>query len=226
MPGREWKLLAGAVWLLAMWGISTVVLQYLAGPDRDGLPKTDFPWRGGTVAASRRADVDAAVADVDFEKNTYQVEFETTAGNMTVELYPDVAPGHCLNIIGLARIGFYDGIVIHRVIKGFVLQVGCPQGTGTGGPGYQIPAEFNDRPHEPGTLSMARTSDPNSAGSQFFICVGRVPHLDGQYTVFGKTADQASLDVAMKIGDVTTGQGDRPVDDISIKSAKVTETAK
>ncbi|MCA9117521.1 MAG: peptidylprolyl isomerase, partial [Planctomycetaceae bacterium] len=86
------------------------------------------------MAASRRAEVDAAVADVDFEKNTYQVEIETTAGNMTVDLYPDVAPGHCLNIIGLARIGFYDGIVIHRVIKGFVLQVGCPQGTGTGGP--------------------------------------------------------------------------------------------
>ena len=178
------------------------------------------------MTASRKADVDAAVANVDFEKNTYQVELVTTEGTMRVNLFPEVAPGHCRNIIGLARIGFYDGIVIHRVIKDFVLQVGCPQGTGTGGPGYQIPAEFNDRPHNPGTLSMARTSDPNSAGSQFFICVGRVPHLDGQYTVFGETADDESLAVAMKIGATPTGSGDRPINDITLQSATVTETAK
>lgn len=173
------------------------------------------------MAQSRKPEVQAAVQDLDFENNDYQVELDTTMGTITLDLAADVAPEHCRNIIGLARIGFYDGVVVHRVIKDFVLQAGCPQGTGTGGPGYTIDAEFNERPHEPGVLSMARTSDPNSAGSQFFICVGRVPHLDGQYTVFGKTSDQPSLDVAMKIGDVRTGANDRPVEDVKINSARV-----
>lgn len=178
------------------------------------------------MAQNRRAEVDAALADVDFEKNDYQVEFDTTMGKLLLDVYPDVAPEHSRNLIGLTKIGFYDGIIFHRVIKGFVIQVGCPHGTGTGGPGYTIDAEFNDRPHEPGVLSMARTSDPNSAGSQFFICVARVPHLDGQYTVFGKTANQESLDVAMKIGDVKTGAGDRPVEDVKITSSRVIATPK
>ena len=178
------------------------------------------------MSANRRAEVDAALEDVDFEKNDYVVEFETTAGTMKLELYPDVAPGHCRNIIGLTKIGFYDGIIFHRVIKGFVIQVGCPKGNGTGGPGYTIKAEFNDRLHEAGVLSMARTSDPNSAGSQFFICMGRVPHLDRQYSVFGKTADDESLKVALSIGDAQTGPGDRPVKEVKITSARVIETAK
>lgn len=178
------------------------------------------------MAANRRAEVDAALEDVDFDKNTYVVEFETTVGTMQLELYPDVAPGHCRNIIGLTKIGYYDGIIFHRVIKGFVVQVGCPKGNGTGGPGYTIDAEFNDRLHEPGVLSMARTNDPNSAGSQFFICVARVPHLDRSYTVFGKTANDESLKVAMSIGDVKTGSGDRPIEEVKIKTARVIEAAK
>ena len=178
------------------------------------------------MAQNRRAEVDAALADVDFDKNDYQIEFDTSMGKITADLYTDVAPGHCRNIIGLTKIGFYDGVIFHRVIKGFVIQGGCPQGTGTGGPGYNIDAEFNDRLHEPGVLSMARTNDPNSAGSQFFVCVGRVPNLDGQYTVFGKTADDASCDVAMQIGDVKTGGGDKPVEDVTIQSARVIEKAK
>jgi cyclophilin family peptidyl-prolyl cis-trans isomerase len=176
--------------------------------------------------ANRKTEVDAAVKDVDFDKCDYQVEFDTNMGKMTLDLFPDKAPGHCRNIIGLARIGFYDGVVFHRVIKNFMIQGGCPHGTGTGGPGYTIKAEFNDRQHEPGVLSMARTSDPNSAGSQFFICVARVPHLDGQYTVFGKTADDASRDVALEIGNVKTSAGDRPAKDVKINSAKVVEKAK
>jgi len=176
------------------------------------------------VAANRKSEVEAALADVDFDKNNYQIEFQTSMGRILLDLFPDAAPGHCRNIIGLAKIGFYDGIVIHRVIKGFVLQAGCPQGTGTGGPGYQIDAEFNDRLHDVGTLSMARTNDPNSAGSQFFICVGRVPHLDGQYTVFGEAADDASKQVALQIGDVATGAGDRPIEDVIIESGRVIET--
>jgi peptidyl-prolyl cis-trans isomerase B (cyclophilin B) len=178
------------------------------------------------MAANRRAEVDAALEDVDFDKNTYQVEFDTTAGRILVDVYPDVAPGHSRNLIGLAKIGFYDGIIFHRVIPGFVIQAGCPDGRGTGGPGYNIKAEFNDRLHEAGILSMARTSDPNSAGSQFFICMGRVPHLDRQYTVFGKTADDESLKNALSIGDVQTGAGDRPVEDVTINSARVVVTAK
>ncbi len=178
------------------------------------------------MAANRRAEVDAALEDVDFDKNTYQVEFDTTAGKILVDVYPDVAPGHSRNLIGLAKIGFYDGIIFHRVIPGFVIQAGCPDGRGTGGPGYNIDAEFNDRLHEAGILSMARTSDPNSAGSQFFICMGRVPHLDRQYTVFGKTADDDSLKNALSIGDVQTGAGDRPVEDVTINSARVVVTAK
>lgn len=177
-------------------------------------------------SANRKAEVDAAVKDVDFTKNDYQIEFDTTMGKIVLDLYPEVAPGHCKNIIGLTKIGFYDGVVFHRVIKGFVIQGGCPEGTGYGGPGYQIKQEFNDRLHEAGTLSMARSNDPNSGGSQFFICVGRVPHLDRQYTVFGQTADDASKQVALKIGAVKTASGDRPLQDVKITKAKVIETAK
>lgn len=178
------------------------------------------------MATNRRAEVDAAIADVDFDKNDYQVEFETTLGKITLDLYPDVAPGHSRNIIGLTRIGFYDGIIFHRVIKGFVVQVGCPQGTGTGGPGYSIDQEFNNRPHNPGVLSMARTSDPNSAGSQFFICLERVSSLDNQYTAFGQTADEDSLAVVRKIGDVKTNANDRPLEDVKIESSRVIVKAK
>lgn len=175
---------------------------------------------------NRRAEVDKALENVDFEKNTYQIQLDTTLGKITLDLYPDVAPGHCRNIIGLSKIGFYDGVIFHRVIKDFVCQGGCPLGTGTGGPGYQIKAEFNDKKHVAGTLSMARSQSPDSGGSQFFICLGRVPHLDNQYTVFGQTADDDSLANVLKFNAVKTGQGDRPVEEIKIKSAKVLETAK
>lgn len=178
------------------------------------------------MPASRRAEVDEAIKDVDFSKNIYQVQFETTLGTITVDLYPDVAPGHCKNIIGLTKIGFYDGIIFHRVISGFMAQVGCPNGTGTGGPGYTIRAEFNDKKHEPGILSMARTSDPNSAGSQIFLCLERVPHLDKQYTVFGKTADASSLEVLQKIGAVETNANDRPLKEVKIVKGKVLVTPK
>jgi cyclophilin family peptidyl-prolyl cis-trans isomerase len=178
------------------------------------------------MPANRRAEVDAAIKDVDFTKNSYQVEFETTKGPIRLDLWPDVAPGHCQNLIGLAQIGFYDGIIVHRVIPGFVLQAGCPQGNGTGGPGYTIKAEFNSRKHETGVLSMARTSDPNSAGSQFFICLDRVPHLDNQYTAFGTTSDAESLKTIAAIGAVPTGSGDRPKQDVKITKGSVKVTPK
>ncbi|MGE0608084.1 MAG: peptidylprolyl isomerase [Pirellulales bacterium] len=178
------------------------------------------------MTANRKAEVDGAVAGLDFKKNNYQVELDTSMGKITIDLHPDLAPGHCQNLLGLAKIGYYNGVVFHRVIKGFMIQGGCPQGTGTGGPGYQIKAEFNATPHEPGTLSMARTTDPNSAGSQFFLCLERVPHLDKQYTAFGKTADADSLAVVKAIGNVPTGSGDRPKQPVTIKTARVIETAK
>jgi cyclophilin family peptidyl-prolyl cis-trans isomerase len=178
------------------------------------------------VPANRKPEVDAALQDVDFSRNDYQVVFDTSLGKITLDLWPDVAPGHCKNIIGLAKIGYYDGIKFHRVIPDFVIQAGCPQGSGTGGPGYQIPAEFNKKLHEAGVLSMARTSDPNSAGSQFFICLDRVPHLDNQYTAFGQAADAESLNTVAAIGGVKTGSGDRPVHEIKILSGKVTAKPK
>jgi len=178
------------------------------------------------VPANRQKEVEAAAADVDFAKNDYQIEFETNQGPIRLDLWPDVAPGHCKNIIGLTKIGFYDGITSHRVIPGFMLQAGCPQGTGTGGPGYTIKAEFNNKIHEAGVLSMARTNDPNTAGSQFFICFDRAPHLDKQYTAFGKTADAESLATVKKIEQIPTDRGDRPQKEVKILKAKVNVKAK
>ena len=107
-----------------------------------------------------------------------------------------------------------------------MIQGGCPAGTGTGGPGYTIPAEFNRTPHEPGVLSMARTSDPNSAGSQFFICLENARSLDNQYTAFGRTADEASLAVVKAIGSVQTDSRDKPLEPVVIKKATVQRTPK
>jgi peptidyl-prolyl cis-trans isomerase B (cyclophilin B) len=168
------------------------------------------------------AAIQKAARDLDLEGVTYQITLETSIGPIRLDLDPQAAPGHVRNMVALAESGFYDGTGFHRIIKGFMIQGGCPEGTGTGGPGYRIPAEFNDTPHEPGVLSMARTNDPNSAGSQFFICLERVPHLDGQYTAFGRTADDESLAVVRAIGDVATGAGDRPREPVTIAKATVT----
>ena len=176
--------------------------------------------------ANHRQAVDEATADVDFDANKYRVTLETTAGDIRLDLTPDKAPGHCRNIIGLARSGFYNGVGFHRVIRGFMIQGGCPKGTGTGGPGYQIDAEFNDMLHKAGVLSMARTSDPNSAGSQFFICLGAQPSLDNQYTAFGKTADEESLAVVKAIGETPCDRSDRPKTEVKIVSATVEATPK
>jgi peptidyl-prolyl cis-trans isomerase B (cyclophilin B) len=178
------------------------------------------------MAKSRKAEVDATLPTIDLSRNDYQVVLETSEGPIMLDLYPDVAPGHVKNLLALAKIGYYDGLTFHRVISGFMIQGGGPEGTGTGGPGYTIKAEFNPTKHEPGVLSMARTSDPNSAGSQFFICLERVPHLDNQYTAFGKTADAESLATVKKIGAVKTGPQDRPITPVTINKATVIERAK
>ncbi|MBM4250703.1 MAG: peptidylprolyl isomerase [Deltaproteobacteria bacterium] len=170
---------------------------------------------------SRKKEVEKAQDSIDFSKYRYQLELDTTLGTVKLDFWPEVAPNHCKNMLGLAMIGFYDNLIFHRVVPGFVIQGGCPSGTGTGGPGYHVDAEFNESPHDPGVLSMARAQDPNSAGSQFFLCLEKVPFLDRQYTAFGKTADDASLAVVQSIGKVKTASGDRPVSDVVIKSAKV-----
>ena len=113
---------------------------------------------------------------------------ETTKGKVVIEMRPDLAPGHVARIKELVRKGFYDGIVFHRVIDGFMAQTGCPHGTGTGGSGQKLKAEFNKEPHVRGTVSMARAQDPNSGDSQFFICFDDASFLDGQYTVWGRVS--------------------------------------
>jgi peptidylprolyl isomerase len=114
---------------------------------------------------------------------------DTTQGRVVIEMRPDLAPGHVARIKELVRQGFYDGIVFHRVIEGFMAQTGCPHGTGTGGSGKKLKAEFNREPHRRGTVSMARAQNPDSADSQFFICFADADFLNGQYTVWGQVTE-------------------------------------
>jgi cyclophilin family peptidyl-prolyl cis-trans isomerase len=182
--------------------------------------------QGRIMSKSRKPEVETAQKTLDLKNKKYQLELDTSAGKITLDMASDVAPGHVANMLGLAKIGYYDGLVFHRVIKDFMIQGGCPEGTGMGGPGYTIKAEFNKTRHEPGVLSMARTNDPNSAGSQFFICLKSHSHLDGQYTAFGKTTDASSLEVVKAIGNVPTDHNDRPQKPVTIKTARVLESAK
>ena len=127
------------------------------------------------------------MADIKDPENTLLME--TTQGPVVIEMRPDLAPNHVARIKELVRDGFYDGIVFHRVIDGFMAQTGCPHGTGTGGSGKKLKAEFNKESHQRGVCSMARAMDPNSGDSQFFICFGDASFLDGQYTVWGKVLE-------------------------------------
>lgn len=146
-------------------------------------------------------------------------------GVMKGELYEDIAPKSVANWEKLANEGFYDGLIFHRVIPGFMIQGGCPEGTGRGGPGYTIDGEFaangfrNDLKHERGVLSMARSMDPNSAGSQFFIMTTTSPHLDGQYAAFGRVT--SGMEVADRIVNSKRDRWDKPVIDQKIKSIRV-----
>jgi peptidyl-prolyl cis-trans isomerase B (cyclophilin B) len=119
-----------------------------------------------------------------------KVSIELENGHkIVVELFPEDAPNHCAAFVDLIKKGYYDGLSFHRVVPGFVVQGGCPKGNGSGGPGYTLKAEFNAKPHLTGSLAMARTPDPDSAGSQFYLCLAPQPGLDGQYTVFGQTLE-------------------------------------
>ena len=144
---------------------------------------------------------------------------------MKAELYPEIAPNTVNNFISLIQKNFYDGVIFHRVIRGFMLQGGDPEGTGMGGPGYHIKGEFsnngfkNDLKHTPGVLSMARTMIPDSAGSQFFIMHQTSPHLDGEYAAFGKVIE--GMDIVNKIAEMPTDYRDRPLEDQRMKSVAV-----
>ncbi len=147
---------------------------------------------------------------------------ETRLGNIELKFFPDVAPNHVNNFIELAKKGFYDGTAFHRVIPGFMIQGGDPNSKspdkakhGTGGPGYTIKAEFSEKPHKRGTLSMARAASPDSAGSQFFICVADSSFLDRQYTVFGEVV--SGMDVADKIVSQHRDSRDNPLERIEMK---------
>lgn len=155
-----------------------------------------------------------------------EVTIEMENGNkIVIELYPDIAPNTVRNFIDLAGSGYYDGLIFHRVIPGFMIQGGCPQGTGTGGPGYAIKGEFssngfdNSLQHDRGVISMARTGMPNSAGSQFFIMTQKSPHLDGQYAAFGKVT--SGLEEVDRIVNVDRSRNDKPFEDQRMKKVTV-----
>jgi peptidyl-prolyl cis-trans isomerase B (cyclophilin B) len=154
-------------------------------------------------------------------KKKYTATIETSEGTMTAELWPDVAPLHVNSFVFLSRDGYYDGVIFHRVIPGFMIQGGDPTGTGTGGPGYRLKQEFNPRKHARGVLSAARTNDPNSAGSQFFVMHADAPHLDNQYTAFGKVT--SGIEVVDKIANTPTGANDRPKNPPQIRKITIEE---
>lgn len=147
-------------------------------------------------------------------------------GVIRAELYPEIAPNTVKNFVYLANTGFYDGLIFHRVISGFMIQGGCPEGIGSGGPGYHIKGEFagngfaNDLKHDRGVLSMARAMARDSAGSQFFIMHAAAPHLDGQYAAFGKVTE--GIEEVDKIAAVRTGYADRPVEEQGILRIRCT----
>lgn len=154
------------------------------------------------------------------------VTFEMENGDIIkAELYPEIAPNTVRNFVSLVSKGFYDGLIFHRVIRGFMIQGGCPNGTGMGGPGYSIKGEFaqngveNDLKHTPGVLSMARAMHPDSAGSQFFIMHEAAPHLDGAYAAFGKVTE--GMDVVNKIAETATDYSDRPLETQRMKKVTV-----
>jgi len=189
-----------------------------------------------TDDSSKKTETAAATKSADQGKDAMSTNevavIKTAYGDMVVEFWPDVAPKTVENFKSLAKKGFYDGTAFHRIVKGFMIQGGDPltkdpskeDRWGTGGPGYSVDAEFNDRPHVRGVLSMARSQNPNSAGSQFFICLGDASFLNRQYTAFGKLIK--GDDVLTKLGDVETaisggGEKSKPTSRQGVESIKI-----
>jgi len=176
-------------------------------PDQMHANVTESPGETTESAAVTPEEESMHVSDVKVTGNEIAV-ITTTKGVIKLKFYPEVAPNHVASFIELAQQGFYDGTAFHRVEPGFVVQGGDPYSktgagpVGTGGPGYQLAAEFNDEPHLEGTLAMARSQNPNSAGSQFYICLAPAPFLDGQYTVFGQVIEGMDIVKQIAVGDV------------------------
>jgi len=178
-----------------------------------------------TLSEPNKKNEGASVGSTNENKNPI-VTIEMENGDIIkIELYPDIAPNTVNNFISLVNKKFYDGVIFHRVIPGFMIQGGDPQGTGTGGPGYSIKGEFtsngfkNDLKHTRGVVSMARTPDPDSAGSQFFIMVDEAPHLDGEYAAFGKVIE--GMEAVDKIVSVERDSRDKPLKEQKMKSVTV-----
>jgi peptidyl-prolyl cis-trans isomerase B (cyclophilin B) len=188
-------------------------------PERGGRDETST---GRSIIAMRDAvkkEWDNVVFEKDGKKIEYRLTLETDEGKIIIEFLPDVAPNHVRSMICLAKAGYYDGLIFHRCIPGFMIQGGCPYGQGMGGPGYQLKEEFNDTMHERGVLSAARSQSPDSAGSQFFLCHKKAPHLDRNYTAFGKVVE--GLDVIDKIVEKPRDGNDRPFEPVKITKATV-----
>lgn len=186
----------------------------------------------GSALAQEKMDAAPEVKKDEPAATNEVAVIKTSAGEMVLEFWPDVAPKHVENFKKLAKQGFYDGTAFHRIVKGFMIQGGDPLTKdrskedvyGTGDPGYKIPAEFNNRKHVRGVLSMARSRDPNSAGSQFFVMLGDAPFLDNQYTAFGKLIK--GDDVLAKIGDTPVGPSrggemSKPKERVEVQSVKI-----
>jgi len=186
----------------------------------------------GSALAQEKKDAAPEVKKDEPAATNEVAVIKTSAGEMVLEFWPDVAPKHVENFKKLAKQGFYDGTAFHRIVKGFMIQGGDPLTKdrskedvyGTGDPGYKIPAEFNNRKHVRGVLSMARSRDPNSAGSQFFVMLGDAPFLDNQYTAFGKLIKGAA--VLAKIGDTPVGPSrggemSKPKERVEVQSVKI-----
>ncbi|MGH7727642.1 MAG: peptidylprolyl isomerase [Vulcanimicrobiaceae bacterium] len=159
------------------------------------------PFSNTTRMPTHLAPSAAELETLAAEAASLQARIATSRGEIVFRFHPEVAPRHCASFIKLARAGFYDGLSFHRVEPGFVIQGGCPEGNGRGGPGYRIPAEFSDLPHRAGTVAMARAADPDSAGSQFYICLDDARFLDRQYTVFGDLVSGMEAVGAIRVGD-------------------------
>jgi cyclophilin family peptidyl-prolyl cis-trans isomerase len=179
-----------------------------------------FRQDGNPAIPSNVRDFSGEAVAQDEEGKRLVATVETNKGTFSFELFPEDAPGTVENFVKLARKGFYDGTIFHRVVPGFVIQGGDPTGTGSGGPGYTIKAEFNKRKHVAGTVAMARSAHPDSAGSQFYVCLAPTPHLDGSYTVFGQVIE--GMDVVQAIGKTPTKQS-RPVEKIVMNKVTIKE---
>lgn len=221
------------------YGVLTVprneVVRIKIGEDDDEVKTMKFTIKGrveieefeittkGGVLKVPKKDVKSIVFDgTEVGGNTQPVAvIETDFGKIVFRFYFSDAPKHCENFITLAKKGFYNNLTFHRIVRGFVIQGGCPKGDGTGDPGYKIKAEFNSRKHVLGAVAMARAQDPDSAGCQFYICLTDQPNLDGKYTVFGQVIE--GIDVVKKIGEVPVGRNDRPNTPVVMKKITIEE---